>query len=279
MMQLPRSTAVVDRLEILTECASTNTELVSRASASEGVNSGAASGDYWPDLGVLVTANQTDGRGRLGRSWVAPPGQTLAISVLLRPQLPAGEPLELAHFGWLPLIAGLAMTKAVAPLIPSHSVTLKWPNDVLVDGRKVAGLLGELLPSGRAVVMGAGLNLAIAQSDLPTATSTSLGLNDAVAVGDELADLALSGYLTELRQLYSQFLQFGADVEASGIAEQLAELCSTLGQEVRVILPGQEELLGTAIAIDSTGRLSVKRSSDGRVQAVAAGDVTHLRYE
>lgn len=270
-MQLPLSAAVAARLEILDECGSTNTELVTRASGAEG--------DDWPDFSVIVTGNQTDGRGRLGRVWVAPPGQTLAISVLLRPRFPAGEPVEIDHYGWLPLIAGIAMTKAIAPLVPTHSVRLKWPNDVQIDGRKVSGLLAELLPSGRAVVMGAGLNLTIAQADLPTPTSTSLALNDPIGADEDLADRALAGYLTELGRLYADFLRFGADPESSGIGEQLRDLCSTLGSQVRVLLPGGDELLGTAIGIDASGRLSVKNSSDGRVVAVAAGDVTHLRYE
>jgi len=269
-MQLPLSAAIAARLEILDECGSTNTELVARAS---GLDS-----ESWPDFSVLVTPHQTDGRGRLGRVWEAPAGQTLAISVLLRPRLPAGEPLELDHFGWLPLIAGLAMTKAVAALVPTHSVRLKWPNDVQIDSLKVSGLLAELIPGG-AVVMGAGLNLTIPSADLPTPASTSLALNDPIPPDADLADRALAGYLTELGRLYAEFLRFGADPEASGVAEQLRDLCSTLGGQVRVSLPGGDDLVGTAIGIDGSGRLSVKKSSDGRVVAVAAGDVTHLRYE
>ena len=277
-MHLPLSVALSPDIEILDACGSTNTELVARAAEAE-----------LPDLSVLVTGNQTAGRGRLGRVWVAPPGQTLAISVLLRPRLPAGEPLGLEHYGWLPLIAGVAMTRALSPLVPAHTVRLKWPNDVQIDGKKVSGLLAELLPSGDAVVMGAGVNLTIGSADLPTATSTSLLLNGAVlngavlngAVldGDELADVVLSGYLTELTSLVSEFLRFGADPVASGIAELVDELCSTLGHEVRVELPGGDVLRGTAVGIDGTGRLRVQSSADGRITAVAAGDVTHLRYE
>jgi BirA family biotin operon repressor/biotin-[acetyl-CoA-carboxylase] ligase len=270
-VQFPQSAAVASRFKYVAECGSTNTELASRAAAPDG--------EDWPDFSVFVTDNQTSGRGRLGRVWVAPPGQTLAISVLLRPRLPAGEPLGLDHYGWLPLIAGIAMARAVAPLIPSHSVALKWPNDVQVDGKKVAGLLAELLPGGRAVVMGAGLNLAIPETDLPTPSSTSLALNGAALTGSALADAALSGYLRQFSSLYGDFLRFGADAYSSGVLEQLDELCSTLGQQVKVSLPGGDEFRGTAIAVDGAGRLSVKRSTDGRVVAVAAGDVTHLRYE
>ncbi|TXN28260.1 biotin--[acetyl-CoA-carboxylase] ligase [Lacisediminihabitans profunda] len=269
-MDFPRSRRLAARLEILDECGSTNTELVRRASTH---------GDEWPDLSALVTLNQTEGRGRLGRVWVAPPGRAIAISVLLRPRLPAGEPLGLENFGWLPLIAGVAMTRAVAALVPDHSVTLKWPNDVQVDGRKVSGLLAELLPSQDAVVIGAGLNLAFEEHELPTPTSTSLSLLGASAALPELADAALAGFLGELTPLYAEFLRLGADPGASGVAEAVGELCSTLGQQVKVQLPGGDVLVGTATEIDRTGRLVVTRSTDGRVVAVAAGDVTHLRYE
>jgi BirA family biotin operon repressor/biotin-[acetyl-CoA-carboxylase] ligase len=270
-MDLPRSERVAARLEILDECGSTNTELVRRASSRDG--------DDWPDLSVLVTLNQTDGRGRLGRVWVAPPGRAIAISVLLRPRLPAGEPLGLENYGWLPLIAGVAMTRAVAALLPGRSVTLKWPNDVQVDGRKVSGLLAELLPSREAVVMGAGLNLSFDEDELPTSTSTSLTLNGVGIDGQELADAALAGFLGELEPLYAEFLRLGADPGASGVAEAVADACSTLGQQVKVQLPGGDVLVGTATEIDRTGRLVVTRSTDGRDVAVAAGDVTHLRYE
>lgn len=271
-MKLPHSSAAVPRLEILPEIGSTNDELARRAAAT-------APGSPEPDFSVLVTGSQTAGRGRLGRTWVAPPGRTLAISVLLRPVLPAGEPLELGHYGWLPLIAGVAMTAAVRTLVPADRVGLKWPNDVQVDGLKVSGLLAELLPDGRGVVMGAGINLTMTRDDLPTSTSTSLALAGVDLEGDALADTVLAAYLTSLRSLYTDFVRLGGDAEGSGIHELVTETCSTLGQEVRVQLPGGDDLVGTATGIDRTGRLLVTRSSDGHNAAVAAGDVTHLRYE
>jgi len=251
----------------LTESASTNSELAARAATGEE-----------PDFSVVVTRSQTAGRGRLGRTWIAPPGQTLAVSVLLRPVLPGGEPLELTHFGWLPLIAGVAMASAVETVIDPRRAGLKWPNDVQVDGLKVSGILAELLPASGAVVIGAGLNLSIAEADLPTATSTSLELAGATLAGDDLADAALAAYLAALRSLSTDFVRLGADPEGSGIHALVSEACSTLGQEVRVQLPGGDDLLGTATGIDRAGRLVVRRSVDGHESAVAAGDVTHVRY-
>jgi len=267
-MHLPISAAVVDRLVRLETAGSTNDELVALAAA----------GDV-PEFTVVVTGDQTAGRGRLGRVWVAPPGASLAISVLLRPVLPAGAPLELAHFGWLPLIAGVAMTRAVQTVVPAHRVGLKWPNDVQIDGLKVSGLLAELLPGGDAVVIGAGVNLSLTREQLPTPVSTSLSLSGARMSGDELADAVLASYLESLREIYTDFVRLGGDPVGSGVSGLVAELCSTIGAQVKVELPGADDLVGAAIGIDGSGRLEVRRSRDGRVVAVAAGDVTHLRYE
>jgi len=259
-MQLPLSSALASRLEFLPECGSTNTELVTRAA------------DAWPHFSVVATANQTAGRGRLDRVWVAPPGQTLAVSVLLRPKF------SLQAYGWLPLIAGLAMARAVETSLPElveGRVALKWPNDVQVDGLKVSGLLAELLPAADGVVIGAGVNLAIPADSLPTDTSTSLNLHGAEPGLDEL----LGAYLSELKQLYARFAEHGGDAEASGIRLLVQERCSTVGKQVRVELPGGQTRFGTATGIDSEGRLVYRDRADASVQSVAAGDVTHLRYE
>lgn len=287
-MELPRSSAVAD-LVYLPQTASTNDDLLARVGNDPGLK----------EFSAVVTTSQTAGRGRLGRVWVAPPGQTLAASVLLKPRLPTGEVIPLNAFGWLPLLAGLAMTRSITALLPASTVSLKWPNDVLVDGKKISGLLSELLPAADGVIIGSGVNLAIPLADLPTPVSTSLGLNepvfDAVVQGgimlggqrltaadltsERLIDEVFGGYLEALRDLYTEFLSVGADAAVSGLLDDVSERCSSLGQQVRVELPDGSTLLGVAIDLDPTGRLRVKSSADGTVVAVAAGDVTHLRYE
>ena len=261
---MPNAQKEASRFLVLDETGSTNDVLVG-AAAEE------------PDFSVVVTGSQTAGRGRLGREWIAPPGSSLSISVLLRPVLASGTPLALEHFGWIPLIAGVAMCRAIAPLVPGV-VGLKWPNDVQIDGLKVSGLLAELVPTGDAVVMGSGVNLSLTRDELPTAVSTSLALSGASIQGDELADAVLTVYLRQLRSLITAFTREGADAESSGTLALVTELCTTIGHGVRVELPGGSELTGTATGIDGHGRLVV-RGSDGLVSAVAAGDVTHLRYE
>jgi BirA family biotin operon repressor/biotin-[acetyl-CoA-carboxylase] ligase len=262
--QYPRTRAVSD-LTVVAESGSTNDDLVARAANS-------------PEFSVHMTLSQTAGRGRLGRVWVAPPGLTLAASILLKPRLADGRPLPLDNFGWLPLIAGLAMTRAVRAVLPNTHVALKWPNDVQIEGKKVAGLLAELLPTADGLVMGSGVNLAIPAELLPTPTSTSLGLHDAALEGDELVDAVLGGYIEELHHLCADYLAANGDAERSGIRTAVSDVCSTLGQNVRVELPGGATLFGVASALDQDGRVLVTLAN-GTVSAVAAGDVTHLRYE
>lgn len=285
-MNFPLASAVAARLEFLPECGSTNTELIARAA------------DAWPHFSVVATTSQTAGRGRLDRVWVAPPGQTLAVSVLLRPTFP------LEAYGWLPLIAGLAMARAVSLMLPPAALrsgnsgfsngsnpdfpdltggdgraaphlSIKWPNDVQLDGLKVAGLLAELLPTADGVVIGAGLNLTIPAEELPTPSSTSLTLHG----GDPDVDRVLAAYLGELKQLFTRFADYGGDAEAAGIRHLVHQHCSTIGERVRVELPGGTTRFGEATGIDEHGRLLFTDRADASVQAVAAGDVTHLRYE
>ncbi|TFD54177.1 biotin--[acetyl-CoA-carboxylase] ligase [Cryobacterium frigoriphilum] len=309
-MDFPLSLAVVHqtaaRFEYLAEAGSTNTVLVGHATAG-AAGSGAPATDApvgsptdlalaWPEFSVVVTDNQTRGRGRLGRTWLAPTGKSLAISVLLRPALGSGAPLPPERLGWFPLLAGAAMTRAVRAIVeastvpvtdqrepenPAHEVTLKWPNDVLIDGYKVSGILSELLPGSGApneavgIVIGAGLNVSLDEHDLPTLTSTSLLL---VTGTEPSPDAVLAGYLTELFTLYRDFLAADADPVASGLLAEVTRLCGTIGSQVRVELPGGADLIGTATGIDELGRLIVADQVDGEPIAVSAGDVTHLRY-
>ncbi|MBH0109458.1 biotin--[acetyl-CoA-carboxylase] ligase [Salinibacterium sp. NG22] len=258
-MHLPLSTAVLPLLEHVDEIGSTNQELLARATRGETEH-----------LSALVTTNQTAGRGRLGREWVAPPGKTFAVSVLVAPE---NAPIE--ALSWMPLIGGLAMARAVRSFVTDREVTLKWPNDVQIEGLKVSGLLSELVAGGTGVIVGAGLNLTIERDELPTSVSTSLVLEGAEPSLDE----ALSRYLAELAQLVEQFITAGLDPVRSGVADAVRAECGTIGRRVRVELPGGARIFGTAETVDDQGRLVVKDDANGLLQHVAAGDVTHLRYE
>lgn len=282
-MDWPRSRAAVPRFEFLAHAGSTNDVLRDAATGDDA-------GD-WPHGAVVVTDDQTAGRGRLGRTWFAPSGKTLAISLLVRPADAGGRMLPPDALGWIPLIAGAAMTEAARRAVEASApadaaadeadgvgevdVELKWPNDVLVAGYKLCGILTELAPGGEAIVVGAGLNLTLDEHDLPAITATSLLL----ATGREPdADAVLADYLTGFLAAFARFAASGGDAEGSGTADWVRGLCGTLDADVRVELPGGTDLVGTAEAIDADGRLVVRDHETGEPQAVSAGDVTHLRY-
>jgi BirA family biotin operon repressor/biotin-[acetyl-CoA-carboxylase] ligase len=220
------------RVEVLPVATSTNAVVAERARAGEAA-------------GLCVVAEeQTAGRGRLDRTWVSPPRAGLTCSVLLRPVTD--------DLGWVPLLGGLAVTKALREQTDLDA-TLKWPNDVLVGERKVAGLLAEVVDG--AVVLGLGLNVTTRPEELPDERATSLAQEGART--------------TDRDTLLRAVLRALSFTEGDRAAYRAA--CSTLGRSVRVLLPGDEVVEGVAETVDEHGRLVV----DGT--PYAAGDVVHLR--
>jgi BirA family transcriptional regulator, biotin operon repressor / biotin---[acetyl-CoA-carboxylase] ligase len=256
-----------------TEAVSPRVRVLERAGSTNDVLAELVKGGDEPPFSTVLTLNQTSGRGRLGRVWTAPPDKTLAVSVLVRP---AVSPFPL---GWIPLLAGVAMSTSIDALVGDGRTGLKWPNDVQVDGRKICGVLAELVPTGNAVIVGTGINLTLTEEELPVATATSLALAGVQEDGETLVDAVVGPYLAELAELLERLSAAGGDAVASGIHRTVSEWCRTLGREVRVSLPGGGELFGTATGLDGTGRLVVREQGSGNESAVAAGDVTHLRYE
>jgi BirA family biotin operon repressor/biotin-[acetyl-CoA-carboxylase] ligase len=222
-----------------------------------------------PEGQVLVAEEQTAGRGRMGRSWVSEPGAALTFSVLLRPS--AVPP---ARHGWLPLLTGVAVVAAVRSVsgVPS---SLKWPNDVLVEGRKLAGILAE--QADDAVVIGVGINVATSAEALPSGPGglppTSLRVEGAEVPRERL----LVGILHELERRYDAFRE-NPDPSENGLLAEYRSRCATLGRQVRVELPGGRILAGEATDVDADGRLLVTEpGGKGAVTAVSAGDVIHVR--
>jgi BirA family biotin operon repressor/biotin-[acetyl-CoA-carboxylase] ligase len=250
-------------VEVVAEAPSTNVLVTERAQsgADEGL--------------VVVAEHQTAGRGRLDRSWETPARSALTFSLLLRPTAPTST------WPWLPLLAGYAVAKALKAA--GFEASVKWPNDVLLalpDGQsgKVAGILVELVetPSGPAAVVGVGLNVGMTAEELPVPDATSLAVAAAGAAPDR-TDLLLD-VLAALWESYSAW-QEGGDLAGRRLAESYAAACSTIGSRVRVQLPSDETLAGTATGIDPSGRLLVEHVVNGAVEttAVSAGDVVHVR--
>ena len=260
------------RLELVQRTGSTNADLVERA--------GSAGGE-WPDLSVLTAEAQSAGRGRLDRSWVAPERSSLLVSVLLRPVNDAGRPLPTQSYPWFSLLAALALAESVEDRT-EVSPQLKWPNDVTVDGRKLAGILAQFVPDPRggapAVVVGVGLNVSLTGDELPVPTATSLLLEYA---GTTDRNILLKSFLRTFAAHYRAFCAVDGNAMAAwpeglSLANRISERMATLGQEVRAELPGSGTLTGRALALDAHGALVV-RDDDGERHTVAAGDVVHLR--
>jgi BirA family biotin operon repressor/biotin-[acetyl-CoA-carboxylase] ligase len=168
------------------------------------------------------------------------------------------------------------MTRACNTVLPEgKQASIKWPNDVLIDGKKVCGVLSELVvtPEGPAIVVGTGVNIALAEADLPVPTATSLALEGA----ETTLDAVLAAYLTEFSRITRVFVSAAGNVRSSGLLDQVTELCGTLGKSVRVELPSGDNPVGTAIGINETGSLVVEMSNCAEPLVVSAGDVTHLR--
>jgi len=259
-------------IDVVASTGSTNADLLARAVASPDA----------PEGQVLVAEEQTAGRGRLGRTWTSVPGAALTFSVLLRPVT-----VPPARRGWLPLLAGVAVASAVRSVTGGGvgggvasgggvGAALKWPNDVLVGDRKLAGILAEQSPDGSAVVIGMGLNVATPADALPVSPA-GLPATSLLVEGASVSREAL--LLEVLRQLESRYLAFRADPDPvrAGLLAEYRLLCGTLGQTVRVELPLGRILTGVATDVDPDGRLLVQETGVAAVTPVSAGDVIHVR--
>jgi BirA family transcriptional regulator, biotin operon repressor / biotin---[acetyl-CoA-carboxylase] ligase len=241
-------------IEVVDETPSTNALVAARATA------GAAEGL------VVVAEHQTSGRGRLDRTWVTPPRAALTFSVLLRPRVPD------VRWPWIPLLAGISVVDAVEDA-GGPPCALKWPNDVMYDGRKLAGLLVERLetPTGPAAVLGVGLNVSTAEEELPVPGAGSLA-----TAGWPGLDRALL-LVRILEVLGKRLRRWSGDSgdPMRGLLEDYEARCETVGRSVRVHLPSGEELVGPAVGIADDGGLLVQAAQG--VVVVSAGDVVHVR--
>jgi len=249
--RLVRSGSFWTRIDVLAETPSTNAVVAAAAAAGQAE-------------GLVVAAEyQSSGRGRLGRTWTTPPRSALLMSALLRP---SGVKAE--RWPWLGLLVPLAVAAAVRRVgeIPA---SVKWPNDVLVEDRKLAGILLERI-EGPAAVVGIGLNVTLRESEKPHSAATSLALEKA-ATTDRATVMA--AVLRELAARYQTWVEADGDPET--ILPEYREFSATLGRAVRVELPDGTFLEGTARDLAADGRLIVDTPQGPH--SLAAGDVTHLR--
>lgn len=280
-------------VRVVDRTGSTNSDLV------------AAAGEGAPDLTVLLAEEQVAGRGRLGRTWSAPARSQLIVSVLVRPAVAPDR------LGTLPLVTGVALAEAVRGL--GVDAALKWPNDLMVGDRKLAGVLVEAvqLTPRPAVVVGFGLNVDLREDELPVPHATSLVLERARAAGDGAGDAAGDAAAGDAagdpagdtagdaavgvdRQAFTvEVLRRFVDCQRrwrtgdATVDDDYRRLCATLGSEVTVTLPGDRTVRGTALRVTPTGELVVRPAATDSATThstapaaevtVSAGDVTHLR--
>ncbi|MCG7462924.1 biotin--[acetyl-CoA-carboxylase] ligase [Corynebacterium tuberculostearicum] len=257
-------------IDFVEKTGSTNTDLMQATNVANGT--------------VLLADEQLSGKGRLGRTWTAPAGSQVILSVLLLPE-------SLEHLGTLPLAAGLAVTDSI------EGTVLKWPNDVHIDGNKLCGILAEAGPVGQAfkaepkteltkvevgkaevnkaevnkavggaapsarVVVGMGINVTLTREELPIEKATSLALEGRDTDRTELAITVLKNLRRRIVQWENQDPQLLRDYRA---------VCSSLGQEVRLETPSGD-VTGHVDEIGEDGRIMVAG------EYYSAGDVTHLR--
>jgi len=252
LSRLPRTLRIGRDIRVFQETTSTNDviEKLARDGVPEGV--------------VVFAESQTRGRGRMGRSWVSPSGKGLWFSILLRPGLAPQETTRLT------VAAAAALCRAIegqTGLKPG----IKWPNDILFKGRKVAGILTEMqaeVDRVKYVILGIGVDVNFRREDYPASlqsVATSLLLESGDVVGR--ADLA-AAILQELNHDYLRI----CDGEFPSVVDEWEGRCATLGRQVSITV-GTRVIRGCAESLDQDGALLV-RTQHGRLERVIGGDVT-----
>lgn len=214
--------------------------------------------------GTLVIADeQTAGKGRSGRTWVTPPGEAIAFTLLLRPKLSPGR------ISMVTLVMGLAVVNAVNKLYDLHA-GIKWPNDVVINGRKLCGILTEMsaeVEHVHYIVIGVGINANLTsfpQELSQIATSLKLELGRDVSRAGLIAAV-----MEEFERLYAEFERQG---DLGSVMQEYNDLCLNAGNKVRVLDPNGE-YTGVSHGINAMGELLVE-TEDSQIREVYAGEVS-----
>jgi len=253
LMSLVQQNKIIGRdIRVFEETGSTNdvVEKLARDGVGEGV--------------VVFAEAQSRGRGRLGRKWISPPRKGLWFSILLRPELRPSEATQLTVAAATALVRALRAQTGLEPKI-------KWPNDILLNGKKIAGVLTELsaeLDRIKYIILGIGVDVNLASADLP-ADLRKLATSLRIETGKTFrrADLA-AAILAELERDYARIHenQFGF------VADEWERQCATLGHQVSIQMGGRT-IQGRAESLDKDGALLL-RTEHGRLERIIGGDVT-----
>lgn len=242
---------------LLYRSVSSTNELTSSLSQSNKIGSGT----------VIIADQQESGKGRLGRKWVSPPGSNIYMSIMIKPNI---LPKDAA---FLTLLAAVACTIALVRTT-GVEISIKWPNDLMVSGKKLGGILTEVRSeSGRikTAIIGIGINVNITKKDFPTEISpiaTSLKEESGIYH-------SRTGIIVQILREFENWNQIFSEAGKAPIIKQWRELSSTSGKMVTVTT-SQESFSGVAEDIDEEGRL-ILRLPSGDMKKISSGDVTMLR--
>jgi BirA family biotin operon repressor/biotin-[acetyl-CoA-carboxylase] ligase len=256
-----RTTFVAQTIYLFTSLESTNQTALKMGEFS------AASSNAIPNGTLILADTQTEGRGRLGRRWISPPGVNLYASLILRPVIPMRDTPVVT------CLAAVSVVEAVRAYTHLEAV-IKWPNDVLIREKKVAGILTELgtrQNQSHHVVIGIGINVNSDRETFPdeirpTATSLKAELGRAINRNKLVAELC-----NKFEEVYIKLLNEGTDP----LLEKFRSFTTTLGRRIRVITPGKT-VEGWAEDVDPHGAL-ILRTKEQTHELIHSGDVIHLR--
>lgn len=264
-----------DRVEVLPSVGSTN-EYARRVLVGD-----APTRCSYGELSLVSTSHQSDGKGRLDRVWVAPPGASLATSFIVRPHVNPTNKVAPDQYHWFTSLVALAACDVFEQLCGLSS-SIKWPNDVLLGNRKVCGVLAQLViePEGQiSAVVGIGMNLNMSQEQLPVPTATSALVETGQIVNlNQVLSLLAQRFERNYRDFASVGFDAGASVGAGTLIQRLKDVMSTLGSTLTIHLPGDEIFRGVGVGLTCEGELIV-RSSAGYERSFTVGDVVHVRPE
>ncbi len=202
----------------------------------------------------VVAEFQSAGRGRLDRKFESAPNVALLFSFYI-------APTRSAQWGWIPLIAGIAVAQTLNEETQTTSFKTKWPNDVISPSGKVCGVLCERYGAG--IIVGVGVNVSTEPSELPVATASSIFIETGLELDRNTLLVAILNNFAELFMSWDS----GADMKSKYRA-----LSETIGLEVSVLFPGGGSIEGLAISVDDEGRLNLESG-----ELISVGDVIHLR--
>lgn len=215
-----------------------------------------------PEFSAIIADAQTGGRGRQGRTWSSPARSGLLFSVILRPDA------DIADISTIPLVMGLAVAKAIDPCISPNKAQIKWPNDILVDGKKICGILCELRQCGKshAVIAGIGINVNLAVDELPPDVAVRATSMSILAKRTFSREIIFAEILDSIYLEYTIWKQKGLP----SLLPEITERDYLDGKPVSMALTG-EPVSGIACGIGTDGSLLL-RDSSGTITKIYSGE-------